>query len=160
MQQKLNRETDFIYLKRGTPFILQNVEANSAQPVNVGVVDFGQEANFRGDHGIILWQVKLQLKNATFVRRTCGPGDYNVKVSKILFVGRCTDACDDWRMQMITRKQQSWQNSNTTSQYSHSYHHNAHRRPKDDRPRVPTRNWISHQAFRFANDAARQLRRI
>jgi hypothetical protein len=46
---------------------LQNIEANAAQPVDVGVIDLGQEADLGGCHRVVVWQEKLEFENAAYV---------------------------------------------------------------------------------------------
>ena len=43
----LNRKEDCSDLKSRAPFVLQNVQADSAQLVNVGVVDTGDKSDLR-----------------------------------------------------------------------------------------------------------------
>lgn len=45
---------------------LQDVEADTAELVNVGVVDLGQKANLRGRHGVFLGQEQLQLEDTAY----------------------------------------------------------------------------------------------
>lgn len=44
---------------------LENVKTDAAQPIDVGVVDFGKEANLGRSHGIIVRQEELELKDTT-----------------------------------------------------------------------------------------------
>lgn len=47
----------------------QHVQANAAEAVDVGVVDFGQEADFGRGHGVVVWQEELEFEDAA-----CGRG--------------------------------------------------------------------------------------
>lgn len=38
---------------------LEDIEANAAQPVDIGVVDLGKEADLGGSHGVVVWQKEL-----------------------------------------------------------------------------------------------------
>lgn len=44
---------------------LQDVEADTAQLVDVGVEDLGQEANLGGDHGVVVGEEELELEVTT-----------------------------------------------------------------------------------------------
>jgi hypothetical protein len=46
-------------------FTFQDIEADTAELVNVGVVDLGQEADLGGGHGVLLGQKQFQLKDTT-----------------------------------------------------------------------------------------------
>ena len=50
----------------------QDVEANSAQLVNVGVVDLGDEADLGRGHGVVLGQKELQFEHASLEGRSLG----------------------------------------------------------------------------------------
>jgi hypothetical protein len=43
---------------------LEDVEANTAQSVNVGVVDLGEEADFGRGHGVVVREEQLELEDA------------------------------------------------------------------------------------------------
>jgi hypothetical protein len=47
---------------RGRTF--EHVEADAAEPVDVGVVDLGQEAHLGGRHGVVFRQEELELEGA------------------------------------------------------------------------------------------------
>jgi hypothetical protein len=51
---------------------LQNVEADSAELVDVGMVNFRDEADFWGAHGVILGQKELQFEDAALERGSLG----------------------------------------------------------------------------------------
>lgn len=44
---------------------LQDVEADTAQLVDVGVEDLGQEANLGGDHGVVVGEEELEFEVTT-----------------------------------------------------------------------------------------------
>ncbi len=54
---------------------LENVQTNAAQPVDVGVVDFGKEADFGRSHRVVIWQKELKLEDAAWncVSLSCRP---------------------------------------------------------------------------------------
>lgn len=65
---------------------LENVQADSAELVNVRMVDFGHKANFWRSHRVLLWQEQLQLEDATSERRVVWTSDHDVEVSGIAIV--------------------------------------------------------------------------
>lgn len=52
---------------RGRTF--EDVEAYTAEPVDVGVVDLGKEADFGRGHGVVVGEKQLELEDAA-----CSPG--------------------------------------------------------------------------------------
>ena len=42
---------------------LKNIQADTAELVNIGVVNLGQESDLRRCHRVIIWQEKLQLED-------------------------------------------------------------------------------------------------
>lgn len=68
-QQRLNGEEDGADLQRGTPLVLENVQADAPELVDVGVVDFRQKAHFGRRHRIVLAQKQLQFEDAACRRR-------------------------------------------------------------------------------------------
>lgn len=46
---------------------LENVEANAAQPVDVGVVDLSQEAHFGRCHGVVVWKKELEFEDTACI---------------------------------------------------------------------------------------------
>jgi hypothetical protein len=48
---------------------LQDIQADSAETVNVGVVDLGEEADFGRCHGIVVGQEQFQLEDTTWKAR-------------------------------------------------------------------------------------------
>lgn len=44
---------------------LQDVQADAAKSINVGVVDLGQEANLGWCHGVVVREEELKLEDAT-----------------------------------------------------------------------------------------------
>lgn len=43
---------------------LEDVEADTAKLVDVRMVDFGQEANLRRSHGVVIWQEEFEFKDS------------------------------------------------------------------------------------------------
>jgi len=63
-QQCLNAEQHGANLQRGRPLVLEDVEADAAQLVDVGVVNARQEAHLGRRHGVVGRQEQLQLEDA------------------------------------------------------------------------------------------------
>lgn len=70
----------------------QNVKTYSPQLVDVGVIYFGDEADFRRCHGILLWEKEFKSKYSPFERRVLWSVYDYVKVTAIAFVRLCLDA--------------------------------------------------------------------
>ena len=68
------------------PLFLEDVEADAAKLVNVGVVDLGSEKNLGRDHGVLIWQEEFAVENATLIRSLCGACDLDIEVSEVLLV--------------------------------------------------------------------------
>jgi hypothetical protein len=66
-QQTLNRQKHRSYLQGRRPVLLQDVEADSAQVVDVGVIDLGVEDNLGWAHRVVLGQQQLGVKLASFI---------------------------------------------------------------------------------------------
>lgn len=64
-KQSLYAEEDGSDLKSWGPVVLENIKTDSAQSVDVGVIDAGQKSYAWRAHGIVVWQKKLELEDAT-----------------------------------------------------------------------------------------------
>jgi len=64
----LDGEEDSSDLEGGRPVALQNVKADSAESVDVGMVDLGEEADFGRGHRVVIRKEKLKLEGAILVR--------------------------------------------------------------------------------------------
>ena len=84
--QGLDWEQNRSDLESRRPLVLQDVETDSAKLVDVGVVDLGSEQNLWWDHGVLIWQEKLTVEDATFVWSLAWTSDLHVEVSGIGFV--------------------------------------------------------------------------
>lgn len=73
-EEGLDREEDGADLEGRGPLVLEDVEADAAQLVDVGVVDLGQEAHFRGRHWVVVWEEELELELAACARGEGGRG--------------------------------------------------------------------------------------
>lgn len=45
---------------------LQHIQADAAEPVDVGVVDLGEEADLRWRHGVVVGEEELELEDAAW----------------------------------------------------------------------------------------------
>ena len=63
----MDREQHGADLKCGRPLVLENVETDSAEFVDVGMVDLSSEQNFGRDHRVLVGQEELAVEKATFV---------------------------------------------------------------------------------------------
>ena len=71
-EQRLDRQQHRPDLQRRAPLVLEDVKADAAQFVNVGVVDLGEEAHLGWRHRIVLRQEELQFEDAAWSRMQRG----------------------------------------------------------------------------------------
>lgn len=76
----------FLISNTGLHVLLQHIEANTAEVIDLRMVDFGEEPDVRGHHRVDLGQKELQPVPATFVRGALGPGHGDVEVPTIIRV--------------------------------------------------------------------------
>ena len=93
-QARAKPEEDCSDLESGAPLVLEDVKADAAELVDVGVVDLGEESHFRRFEWVAGGQEKLETETAAFIRGGRGPKDDNVEVSEILLRRRCANS---WR---------------------------------------------------------------
>lgn len=53
-------------LQGGTPVVLEDVETNTTQAIDVGVVDSCEEAYLRRAHRVVVWKEELELEDAAW----------------------------------------------------------------------------------------------
>jgi len=68
-EESLNGEKDSSNLESWRPVALENIQADTAELVNVGMVDLSQESNLRWGHWVIIWEEKFQLEDTPLVWR-------------------------------------------------------------------------------------------
>ena len=68
------------------PLVLEDVETDSAELVDVGVVDLGSEEDLGRNHWVLFGQEQLAVEDAALVGSLAGPGDLNEEVSRVLLV--------------------------------------------------------------------------
>ena len=56
----MDRQKNCLDLESGRPFVLEDVEADSTQSVNIGMVNLRSKKNFWGDKRVLLGQEELQ----------------------------------------------------------------------------------------------------
>ena len=93
--QSLDREEHRSNLESWRPLVLQDIEANSAELVNVGVVDLGSEEHLGWNHWVFIRQEEFAVKNATFVRGLGGTSDLDEEMSWVFLIWFGVNA-DDW----------------------------------------------------------------
>lgn len=88
---------------------LQDIQADSAEAIDVRVVDLGEEADLGWCHGVVVGQEEFELEDAawvrseeslvrrvrlpcTFVWRLRGTVNLDVKVAQVVFVGDGLDS--------------------------------------------------------------------
>lgn len=60
----MDTEQNCADLKSGRPVVLENIQADAAESVDVGVIDAGQEAYPRWAHGIVVGEEELEIELA------------------------------------------------------------------------------------------------
>jgi hypothetical protein len=71
---------------------LQNIQADAAQLVDVGVVYLGQEPDLGRVHGVVVGEEELELEHAALVRRSVRSMYLDVKVAEVVVVRDGADA--------------------------------------------------------------------
>ena len=90
--QGLDREENRSDLQSGRPLVLQDVQADSAELVDVGVVNLGSEEDLWWHHWVLLWQEELAVEETAFVWGLGWTSDLDVEVSIVLLVWLSVDA--------------------------------------------------------------------
>lgn len=93
--QSLNGEQDRSDLKGWRPLVLQDVEADSPELVNVGVVDLRSEKHLWWNHGVLIWQKELAVEDAALVWSLTWTSNLDEEVSGVVLVWLSVDA-NDW----------------------------------------------------------------
>ena len=71
-----------------------HVGVHSSHPVDVRVVDFGEEVHLRGDHGIVLRKEQLQSEDSSLIAAALRPLYGDVEVAGVVRLGDGGDAGD------------------------------------------------------------------
>jgi len=91
-KQGLNAEQYCSDLQGRAPFVLEDVKANAAKPVDVGMVDLCQEADFGRCHGVIVGKEEFQLEASTLIRRLRRTGNDDIEIPKVIIVRSSTNS--------------------------------------------------------------------
>ena len=67
------------------PFGLEDIKADSTEFVDVGVIDFCSEKDLWRNHGVVVWQKELAVKDTTLVGSFGGPSDFHIEVAEVFF---------------------------------------------------------------------------
>ena len=81
-------------MKSWTPLVLEDVKADTAELVDVWVVNLGPEKNLGWHHGVLIWQEELTIKDAAFIRGLSWSSDLYEEVSVVLLVWFSIDSND------------------------------------------------------------------
>ena len=84
-KQNLDRQQDRSDLEGGAPLVLQDVEADAAQLVDVGVVNLRAEENLGWRHGVLLGQEELTVEEAAFIGSAGRSGQLHNEMSGVVF---------------------------------------------------------------------------
>ena len=83
-----------LQLENGGPVAFQDVKADAAQLINVGVIDLCVEKHFGRAHRIVFGQKNLSLELSAFVRGIGRPADFDIEVSAVVGIRVYVDALD------------------------------------------------------------------
>jgi hypothetical protein len=112
-EQALQGQQDRTDVQDGTPLVLEDVEADAALHVDIGVVDGGGEADLRRHVWVAGREVEAQLERETRVGRVGGTDDGAVPDSEVAVMRKGTDAgrgrchqCHELALQPVSRVSQ------------------------------------------------------
>jgi hypothetical protein len=49
---------------------LEDVKTDTAELIDIGMIDLGQEANLGRSHGVVVWEEELELEDASYRRKS------------------------------------------------------------------------------------------
>jgi len=90
--QSLDGEEHGSDLQGWGPLVLEDIQANSSQFVNIGVVDLGSEQDLWWDHWVFIWQEKLAIEDSSLVWSFTWTGNLDIEMSCILLVWFSVDS--------------------------------------------------------------------
>lgn len=93
--QGLDGEEDGPDLESGRPLVLQDIKADAAELVDVGVVDLCSEEHLWWDHWVLIRKEEFAVEDATLVWSFGWTCDLHEEVSRVLFVWLSVDT-NDW----------------------------------------------------------------
>jgi hypothetical protein len=91
-QQRLDRQQHRPNLQGRRPLVFQNVQADPPELVDVGVVDFSEEAHVGRRQGVVFGKEQLQPEEAPLVGGPLRPRHHDVEVPAVVVVGESADA--------------------------------------------------------------------
>ena len=94
------KTSTFLYGESRRPLVFENVKTDSAVAVDVGMVDSGDEGDFRGFEGVISREVDVQEKHPSSVGRVFRPQNSRLPVKLVFVVLRSS---------RTVRRRVSWQ---------------------------------------------------
>ena len=77
----LDRKEHSLDLQGRAPLVLENVQADAAEAIDVGVVDLGAEEDFRWDHGILFREEKFSFEQTSSEGCFIGSRNLNEEVT-------------------------------------------------------------------------------
>jgi hypothetical protein len=86
LKEKLQRQAHGADLLSWRPIGFQDVKANAADAINVGVINFGHEPDFGRLHGVILGEEKFEFEDSTLKRSARRAFEQDVEVTSVVFV--------------------------------------------------------------------------
>jgi hypothetical protein len=93
--QGLDGEQHGSNLQSWRPLVLQDVQADSAELVDVGVVDLRSEEHLWWDHWVLLWQEELAVKETALVWGLGRTSNLDIEMSVVFLIWLSVDA-DNW----------------------------------------------------------------
>ena len=106
--QSLDRQENGFDLKCGTPFGLEDVEANAAKSVDVRVVDLRAEEHLGWDERVLLGEEQFQVEQTTFVGAVGWSGNFDQEMTSVCGRGLRVDANDGFGSQALRLLHDSW----------------------------------------------------
>jgi hypothetical protein len=94
-QKGLDGEQHRSDLKRWGPLVLDDVQADSAQLVDIWVVDLGDEKHLWWHHWVLVWQEEFAVEKTSLVRSLSWAGNLDVEMSEVLVIWLSINA-DHW----------------------------------------------------------------
>jgi len=90
-EKGLNREKNGSDLKSWGPVALENIQADTAELVNIWMVYLGKESDLWWCHRIVVWQKQFEIEYASFIWRLCRAMNLDIEISQIIIVRHCAD---------------------------------------------------------------------
>ena len=93
--QSLDGEEHGSDLQCWRPLVLEDIKADSAELINVGVVDLGSEEHLWWDHWVLIRQEEFAVEDASLIWSFSWTSDLNEEVSEVLLVWLGVDS-NNW----------------------------------------------------------------